>query len=77
MRRKDFARILQSSGVQAPDWINLIAPQTIVEEASEERQFEIRGFLQQAILDGYRRDSVTNPDPESYLTKTENGFIQR
>jgi hypothetical protein len=29
-----------------PEWIDLIAEQTIVEELSEERQFELRGFLQ-------------------------------
>ena len=54
---KIIAEFYKAVGVQAPDWINLIAHQTIVEEVSEERQFEIRGFLQQAILDGYRRDS--------------------
>lgn len=67
---KILQEFYKSVGLEAPDWINLIAPQTIVEEASEECQFEIRGFLQQAILDSYRRDSVTNPDPS---TIDENG----
>ena len=54
-----------SVGKEAPAWIDLIAEQTIVQEVAEERQFEIRGFLQQVILDGYRRDSFTNPDPNT------------
>ena len=55
----------KSVDVEPPTWIHLIAEQTIVQEVSEERQFEIRGFLQQAILEGYRRDSFTNPDPST------------
>ena len=48
----------KSVDVEPPTWIDLIAEQTIVQEVSEERQFEIRGFLQQAILEGYRRESI-------------------
>jgi hypothetical protein len=43
----------------------LIAEQTIVQDLSEERQFEIRGFLQEAILEAYRREAFTNPDPST------------
>ena len=55
----------KSVSKEPPAWIDLIAEQTMVKEASEERQFEIRGFLQQAILEGYRRDSFTNPEPST------------
>ena len=50
-----------------PEWIDLIAEQTIVEELSEERQFELRGFLQQQILEAYRRDVYANPDPNTMI----------
>jgi hypothetical protein len=73
---KIIEEFFNAAGIQAPDWINLIAPQTIVEEASEERQFEIRGFLQQAILDGYRRDSVTNPDPSTIDTNGKRIYLE-
>ena len=53
----------KSVDAEPPEWIDFIAEQTIVQEVGEERQFEIRGFLQQAILEGYRRDYFTNPDP--------------
>ena len=59
---KEFYR---SVDVEPPTWTDLIAEQTIVQEVSEERQFELRGFLQQAILEGYRRDSFTNPHPST------------
>ena len=34
-----------------------MAEQTIVQEAKEERQFELRGFLLRSILEAYRRDA--------------------
>jgi hypothetical protein len=55
----------KSVDIEPPTWIDLIAEQTIVQEVSEESQFEIRGFLQQAILEGYRRESFTNPHPST------------
>lgn len=35
---------------EPPSWIDLVAEQTIVKEVSEEKQFELRGFLQQVIF---------------------------
>ena len=60
----------------------MIAEQTIVQEVGEERQFEIRGFLQQAILEAYRRDYLTSPDPsttdsDGRRTNTEVSFEQK
>ena len=49
-----------------PVWIDLIAEQTIIKEVGEENQLEFRGFLQQAILEAYRRDVYTSPDPCNY-----------
>lgn len=48
---------------EPPEWIDLIAEQTVVKEVREEKQLELRGFLQQAISDAYRKDVYTNPDP--------------
>jgi hypothetical protein len=52
-----------SVGKGAPTWIDLVAEQNLVLEAGEEKQFELRGFLQQAIMEAYRREVYTNPDP--------------
>jgi hypothetical protein len=52
---------------EPPAWIDLIAEQTIVKEVSEERQFELRGFLQQQISEAYRRDIYANPDPNTMI----------
>ena len=48
----------KAAGVtEPPEWLNLLAEQTIVQEAKEERQFELRGFLLRSVLEAYRRDA--------------------
>jgi len=57
--------LYKSVDKEPAEWIDLIAEQTIVQEVNEERQFELRGFLQQVISEGYRKESLTNPDPST------------
>jgi hypothetical protein len=57
--------LYRSVGKEPAEWIDLIAEQTIVKEVSEEKQLEFRGFLQQTILEAYRRESFINPDPST------------
>jgi hypothetical protein len=52
---------------EPPEWVNLVAEQTLVQEVGEERQFELRGFFQQQILEAYRRDIYANPDPNTMI----------
>jgi hypothetical protein len=65
----------KSVDLKPPDWIDLLAEQTLVKESSEETQFELRGFLQQQINEAYRRDVYTNPDP-STIVETDNGIVR-
>jgi hypothetical protein len=69
---KEFYR---SVNIEPPSWLDLLAEQTIVQEAKEERQFELRGFLQQQINEGYRRDIYANPTPDMII-ETDNGAVR-
>jgi hypothetical protein len=56
---KEFYR---STGVEPSEWLDLLAEQTIVQEAKEERQFELRGFLRQCITKSYKDSLYAIPD---------------
>lgn len=63
------------ANIQPPSWLDLLHEQTIIQEAKEESQFELSGFLQQQIIEAYRRDIYANPDPAT-LIETENGSVR-
>ena len=52
----------KSAGVEPSKWLDLLAEQTIVREAKEERQFELRGFLRQCITKSYKENLYAIPD---------------
>jgi hypothetical protein len=52
-------------GKDPPEWIELLVKDNVVEQASEETYFELRGFLEQAIVDGYRKDFKIDPNTGS------------
>lgn len=47
-------KFYESADITPPSWLDLLAEQTIVQEAEEERQFELRGFLRQCIMKSYK-----------------------
>ena len=62
----------KSAGVEPPSWLDLLAEQTIIQEAKEERQFELRGFLRQCITKSYKDNLYAIPD-SSFTISDSNG----
>jgi hypothetical protein len=45
----------KAAGKEPPSWINIIKKADVVQESTEDRISEIRGFLEQTILEGHRK----------------------
>ena len=54
---KEFYR---STGVEPSEWLDLLAEQTIVQEAKEERQFELQRISQTMYNKVLQRQSICN-----------------
>jgi hypothetical protein len=62
---KILKEFYKSADVQLPDWLDLRQEQTVVQEAREERHFELVGFLRNTIQEAYRNHNYVSPDPEA------------
>lgn len=49
-------------GIQAPDWIDLLEKENVIEQSNDETYFGLRGFLEQAVIEGYRKDFRIDPN---------------
>jgi hypothetical protein len=56
---------------ELPEWLDLIAEQTIVQETQEERSFELIGFLRHCIVKSYKENQSVMPDTK-FMTQLEN-----
>jgi hypothetical protein len=50
--------LYKAVGKEPPTWIELVAEQSAVQDSNEEKQFELVGFLRNAIQEAYRRDAA-------------------
>lgn len=57
-----LTRFFNIVGQPAPDWINLIEKENVIEQSNDETYFELRGFLEQAIIEGYHKDFRIDPN---------------
>ena len=52
----------KSVGREPPDWFDLLEKENVIEQSKDETYFGLRGFLEQAIVEGYRRDFRIDPE---------------
>jgi hypothetical protein len=62
---KEFYRSAGIDDAQLPSWLDLLQEQTVVQEAREERHFELVGFLRSTIQEAYRMHNYVSPDPKA------------
>jgi hypothetical protein len=60
---------------QLPSWLDLLQEQTVVQEAREEKHFELVGFLRHTIQEAYRVHNYTSPDPEAVAMTDSSGKV--
>ena len=61
----------KSVGMPTPEWIDLVEKENVIEQSNDETYFALRGFLEQAVIEGYRRDFRINPDGVAVTFRTE------
>jgi hypothetical protein len=57
-----LTELYNSVGKQAPEWINLLEKENVIDQSNDETYFGLRGFLEQAIIEAYRKDFRIDPD---------------
>ena len=57
-----ISEFYKSIGISPPEWINLVEKENVIEQSNDETYFGLRGFLEQAIIEGYRTDFRIDPN---------------
>ena len=57
-----ISEFYKSIGISPPEWINLIEKENVIEQSNDETYFGLRGFLEQAIIEGYRTNFRIEPN---------------
>jgi hypothetical protein len=64
--------------LQLPSWLDLLQEQTVVQEAREQKHFELVGFLRHTIQEAYRMHNYVSPDPEAVAMRdSDDRVIER
>ena len=57
-----ISEFYKSVGKSPPEWIDLIEKENVIEQSNDETYFGLRGFLEQAVIEGYRTDFRIDPN---------------
>ena len=65
----------KNEDLQLPSWLDLRQEQTVVQEAREEKHFELVVFLRNTIQEAYRMHNYVSPDPEAIAMRDSNDKV--
>ena len=57
-----ISEFYKSVGKAPPEWLDLIEKENVIEQSNDETYFGLRGFLEQAVLAGYRLNFRIDPN---------------